>query len=304
MIYPVKVKNVNIMIPKFNNKKVLCIGEVLWDNMPGGTKPGGALLNTAYHLHKNGIQVTLVSKVGTDTKGVTLLGHMKETGLNTDAIYFDDTLPTSEANIKIDRFNNIRYNIIEPVAWDNLKINMKIVDYAGTAGAIIYGSLASRQKVTRETIDVILGFDNVKIMDVNLRPPFNIKEIVEPLLMKANIAKFEETEVDQVLNWHNKVIVNEKERLKWISEFYGFDIVCVKKEDNGAMAYSNDVFFEYSGREEEKVGNVGSGAAFLAGFVSSLMSGKSIQQALNSGCQAAAINAPDNSAMPYIDNVV
>jgi len=291
------------MIPKFNNKNVLCIGEVLWDNLPGGTKPGGALLNTAYHLHKNGIHVTLVSKVGTDTKGVTLLGHMKETGLNTDAIYFDDTLPTSEANVKIDRFNNIRYNIIEPVAWDNLKINMKIVDYAGTAGAIIYGSLASRQKVTRETIDVILGFDNVKIMDVNLRPPFNTKEMVEPLLMKADIVKFDESEVDQVLNWHNKVIVNEKEQLKWISEFYACEIVCVKKEGNGAIAYNSDVFFEYSVKEEEKVSNVGSGAAFLAGFVSSLMSGKSIQQALNTGCHEAAIIAPDNSAMPYYDNI-
>ena len=165
------------MIPKFNNRKVLCIGEVLWDNLPGGTMPGGALLNVAYHLHNKNIPVTLVSKVGTDSRGIELLTYMKKAGLNTEAIYFDDTLPTSEVKINIDRLNNIRYNISEPVAWDNLRINMRIVDQAGKAGAIVYGSLASRNIVTRETIRVLLNFDMVKIMNVNLRPPFDKKEI-------------------------------------------------------------------------------------------------------------------------------
>ncbi len=50
--------------------------------------PGGALLNIAHHLHNNNIPVTLVSKVGTDSKGIELLGHMKETGLNTECNLF------------------------------------------------------------------------------------------------------------------------------------------------------------------------------------------------------------------------
>ena len=144
------------MIPKFDNKKVLCIGEVLWDNLPNGTKPGGALLNITHHLHKNNIPVTLVSKVGTDKKGIEPLGHMKAARLKTDAIYFDDMLATSEVGVNIDGFKNIKYNISDPVVWDNLKIDMKIIDAAGTAGVVFYGSLASRNKVSRDTINLLL----------------------------------------------------------------------------------------------------------------------------------------------------
>lgn len=286
------------MIPKFNNKKVLCIGEVLWDNLPSGTMPGGALLNIAHHLYKNNIPVTLVSKVGTDTKGVTLLSHMKETGLNTEAIYFDDTMPTSEVEVYIDRFNNIRYDIGEPVAWDNLKINMKVVDYAGTSGAIIYGSLASRNKVSQETIDILLSFDNVKIMNVNLRPPYDTRELVEPLLMKADIAKFNELEMAQVLRWHNKVFISEKDKLKWLSEFYDCRIVCVTKEKNAAVVYNNDILFTHPGYEIKIADSVGTGAAFLAGFVLSLISEKTIQQSLDVACSTAAIIASTEGAMP------
>lgn len=279
------------MIPKFNNKRVLCIGEVLWDNLPSGTKPGGALLNIAHHLHKNNIPVTLVSKVGTDTKGIELLGHMKEAGLITDAIYIDEALPTSEVGVKIDRFKNIKYNISDPVAWDNLKINMKIVDAAGTAGAVIYGSLASRNKVSRETINVLLNFDIVKIMDVNLRPPFDTKELVMPLLLKADIAKLTEKELETISAWHNRVFINEKDQLQWFSEYFECSIVCVTKEKNGAALYNNGIVYNHPGYETDTINGVGTGAAFLAGLISSLISKKTINQSLNVACATAALVA-------------
>ncbi len=289
------------MIPKFNNKKVLCIGEVLWDNLPGGTMPGGALLNIAHHLHNKKIPVTLVSKVGTDTKGIELLGHMKEAGLKTDVIYFDDTLPTSEVDVIIDRFKNIKYSICEPVAWDNLKINMKIVDFAGTAGAIVYGSLASRNNITQDTIRVLLSFDNVKIMNVNLRPPYDTKELVEPLLKKADIAKLKEQEMDQILGWHNKVIISEKDKLKWLSEFYDCSIICLTKGKNGAVVYNN-ILYTHPGYQTETRDNVGTGAAFLAGFISSLISKNTIQQSLDEACANAALTASSDGAIPKYEN--
>lgn len=288
------------MIPKFNNNKVLCIGEVLWDNLPGKTMPGGAILNIAHHLCKNDIDVTLISKVGTDTKGIELLAYMKEAGLNTDAIYFDDALPTSEVEIIIDRFKNIRYKIIEPVAWDNVGINMKIVDSAGTSGAIVYSSLASRNIVTRETINVLLNFDIVKIMNVNLRPPYDDKEVVESLLQKADIVKLNENELTQILGWHNKVFTNEKDQLCWFLEYYGSEIICVTKGKNGAVVYNNGNLFSHPGYKIDTVDNVGTGAAFLAGFITSLISEKSIQQSLDVAYATSALIASSTGAM--LDN--
>ena len=36
------------MINKTN--EVVCFGEILWDILPSGAKPGGAPMNVAYHL--------------------------------------------------------------------------------------------------------------------------------------------------------------------------------------------------------------------------------------------------------------
>jgi len=286
------------MIPKFNNKRVLCIGEVLWDNLPSGSMPGGAMLNIAHHLYKNNIPVTLVSKVGTDPKGVNLHSHMKESGLNTDSIYFDDTMPTCEADIHIDRYKDIKYSISKAVAWDNLNISMKIVDYAGKAGAIIYGSLASRSRLTRETINVLLSFESVKIMVVNMRPPYDTQELVEPLLKKADIAKVNEQEMDQILGWHNKYFTSEKDKLSWLSKFYDCKIICLTKKVNGAVVYNNDRLISHSGYKIKTVDKVGTGAAFLAGFISSLISEKTIQQSLDVACTTAAITASSKGGVP------
>lgn len=285
------------MIPQFNNNRILCIGEVLWDNLPGRSLPGGALLNISHHLHKKNIPVTLVSKVGADSKGIALLGRMKEIGLNTNEIYFDDKLPTSETKIIIDRLENIKYMIGGPVAWDNLKINMKIIDQAGTAGAIVYGSLASRNRVTRETINILLNFDIVKIMNVNLRPPFDDKEIVEALLMKADIVRLNNNELDQICCWHNKVFINKRDQLQWFMEYYKCKIICVNNRKNGGVVYSDNKLYSHPGYKVETVDNVGIGAAFLAGFISSLILEKTIEQSLDTACVTAALTATSAGAI-------
>ena len=61
--------------------RVLVVGEVLWDLLPGGAQLGGAPLNVAAHLARLGHAARLVSAVGTDTLGdearsaITALGH-------------------------------------------------------------------------------------------------------------------------------------------------------------------------------------------------------------------------------------
>ncbi|MCB0806978.1 MAG: hypothetical protein KDC05_14365 [Bacteroidales bacterium] len=286
------------MLPVFNNNKVLCIGEVLWDNLDGKSMPGGAMLNITHHLHHFGIPVTLVSKVGTDARGIELLAYMKNAGLNTEAIYFDDTSPTSEVDVAISKFRNIKYTIGEPVAWDHLGINMRIIDHAGTAGAIVYGSLASRNDVTRATIDVLLNFDNVKIMDVNLRPPFYNQQAVDSLLHKADIVKVTEKELKEIMGWHNKFYIEEKERLEWFADNFKNEIVCLTKKGNSASVFYNGMLIEHPGYETVTIDNVGTGAAFLAGFIAGLILEKNIRLSLDQACAMSAIVAGSKGALP------
>ena len=56
-----------------SNYKVICFGEVLWDILPTGAVPGGAPMNVAYHLHKQGKDPAVISRIGLDKRGEDLI---------------------------------------------------------------------------------------------------------------------------------------------------------------------------------------------------------------------------------------
>lgn len=44
--------------------RAICFGEVLWDMLPTSKKSGGASLNVAIHLEKQGQNLVLIRKTG------------------------------------------------------------------------------------------------------------------------------------------------------------------------------------------------------------------------------------------------
>ncbi len=90
---------------KFNS--IVCFGEVLWDMLPTGAKPGGAPLNVAIHLKKQGLNPLLISKVGNDKDGKKLLEFLRNSGLNTNLIQTDNTFPTSQVLVHLDKYKMI-----------------------------------------------------------------------------------------------------------------------------------------------------------------------------------------------------
>ena len=79
---------------QIRNKEILCIGEVLWDRLPLGAKPGGAPMNVALQLNSIGMDATIASCVGDDDGGKELKAFLKESGLSTKYIQTDKYLPT------------------------------------------------------------------------------------------------------------------------------------------------------------------------------------------------------------------
>src|SRR5579875_3294175 len=71
--------------------KVVGIGEVLWDLLPGGRQMGGAPANFAYHARALGAQAQVLSRVGRDEPGGELLARLEQLGLLTDTEEVDPT---------------------------------------------------------------------------------------------------------------------------------------------------------------------------------------------------------------------
>src|SRR5436853_7313298 len=103
---------------KDKNPYIVCFGEVLWDIFPEGSRAGGAPFNVAYNVHKMGVNVNMLSKVGNDELGKKLINQIKSWGITTDYIQIDERYPTSTVIAKIDEHNEATYEIISNVAWD------------------------------------------------------------------------------------------------------------------------------------------------------------------------------------------
>ncbi|HZH73998.1 MAG TPA: PfkB family carbohydrate kinase, partial [Mariniphaga sp.] len=102
---------------KYN--KILCFGEVLWDMLPEGKQPGGAPLNVAIHLKKQGLDPILVSRIGKDAEGEKLREFLMAAELDISFLQTDAVLPTSKVIVHFNENGNADYEICEPVAWDN-----------------------------------------------------------------------------------------------------------------------------------------------------------------------------------------
>lgn len=283
---------------EITNNQILCVGELLWDNLPSGAKPGGAPMNVALHLSRLGQNVTVASKVGNDEKGRTLLGFLQTSGLKTEMVQIDEALPTSEVLVHLDANNNATYEICEPVAWDNLELTDELVAIAKDSGLIIYGSLASRRPKSRETLLRLLETDAIKLVDINLRKPYDTQELVELLLRKSDIIKLNDDELEVISKWNNVSALDEFSLIKWFADKYNSPLVCVTKGENGAIIYSDGAFYSHPGFKVDAVDTVGAGDAFLAGFISALLDGKPTGEALEFACATGSFVAGKTGATP------
>lgn len=289
------------MSMKFKDKKFLCIGEVLWDRLPTGSVAGGATMNVALHLAQLGQEVLFASSVGNDEAGEKLIRFMENAGLNVELIQKNAALPTSEVIVSLDRFKSPTFNIVEPVAWDQLELNDSLLNAAKRAGFLIYGTLASRNLVTMHTILALLKYDNLKLLDINLRPPYNKREIVEQLIVPADFVKLNDTELIEIAEWNN---IKNNDLLKltyWFAENYHKNFICVTRGKDGAMVFEDNKIIENDGFKIEPVDTVGSGDAFLAGFISYLVNGMPTKDALNFACALGAYVATKPGATPQLN---
>jgi len=281
------------------NKKILSFGEILWDKLPSGPKPGGAPMNAALHLAQLGYKPKLASSVGNDDDGRKLKKFVEQAGIDTSLVQTNNELPTSEVLVTLDSENNATYEIVEPVAWDQIIITPELEKTANEAEIIIYGSLAARNKTTRDTIISLLKNNKaIRLMDVNFRPPYDTREVVEQLIKYADIVKMNEDELFKLKKWNNVEITNLKALIKWFSNHYKVSQVCVTRGKKGAVIYDQGLVVEHPGFLVKTIDSVGSGDAFLAGFIHCFIEENNLQETVSYASALGAFVATRQGATP------
>jgi fructokinase len=277
---------------------IICFGEVLWDMLPGGAQPGGAPMNVAIHLKRQAINPWLVSKIGQDDNGIHLKKFLADAGLNLQYLQTDPNLPTSQVLVHLDASKNATYDIISPVAWDNIQWSENLEKLAPEAGMVIFGTLAARNKITRITLFQLLASTSaIRVLDVNLRPPFNNNELVDEMLNKADFIKMNNEELVQISRW-NGFTGSEYKLIESLAERYNCPKVCITHGEKGAAFFADGFIVEHPGFKVNAVDTVGAGDAFLAGLLAKLADGRNPDEALAYACATGAFVASRQGAVP------
>ena len=283
--------------PPERRGEILCVGELLWDALPAGLFLGGAPFNVACHLRAAGAAVTMVTRVGNDQLGDEARRRVARFGVSTDLVQVDTSLPTGFVRVTVADDGNAAYDILEPAAWDNLETTRTLLDRADDAQAIVFGTLAQRSAVTRDTLRRILDSRALKVLDVNLRPPYDDREIIRDSLRRADVVKLNEEEMQRLASWLD-LRGDLQQSTAALAETFRCYTVCVTRGAHGAVLWRDGRWSEHPGFEVEVRDTVGSGDAFLAVFLAGLLNGTDDEALLHHANLIGAYVATQHGAVP------
>jgi fructokinase len=278
-------------------QKIVCFGEVLWDVLPGGSLPGGAPMNVAYHLRKLGNDPALITKIGMDVHGENLVNLLSKSGVCTEYFQVDYEHSTGLVNANANERSEVIYDIVYPVAWDFIQWDDEFTELMAKTEFFIYGSLTSRNKVSRDTLYRLLDLAKTKILDINLRPPHFNRSHVEFLLTQAKILKMNSAELELITGWFSHFPEME-DRIKLLQDRFNIETVIVTMGGDGALVSKNGKIHYHPGYRVKVEDTIGSGDAFLAGFVNQLLKSSGTEDALSFASGMGAFVATRSGACP------
>jgi fructokinase len=277
-----------------------CFGEVLWDIFPNEAKIGGAPLNVAFRLKTFENNVAIISAVGKDVFGEKLIQHLDDNLINTEFIQTLDNFQTGKVNVILDEEGTASYEIQFPAAWDHIQVNKEVLGQVAQSEVFVFGSLACRNSVSRNTLFELLKVANFKVFDVNLRPPYFSQEILIELMRNATFIKFNEEELELIAKDHGSNFSSIEDNMTFISNSYGTKYVCVTKGGDGAILLIEGNFYYNAGYKIIVKDTVGAGDSFLGTLINNLLSNVKPQAALDRACAVGTLVAGSEGANPDI----
>jgi fructokinase len=278
------------------------IGELLWDELPGGRVLGGAPANFAWHAHALGIEGRVISRVGRDEDGAGILGRLAELGLSSDLIETDDSHATGRSTVAVDAAGVPSFRVHDNAAWDFLRKTPALESAAGSVDAVAFGTLAQRNPVSRETI---LDFVSrtparaIRLFDLNLRPPHFSRQVIEESLALATVAKLNVTELSVVSDML-RLAGGDEERARTLADEFDLDLVALTLGEKGSVLYSRGRWSVHGGCATPVIDTVGAGDAFAAVLVVGMLEGFDLDRINEYANRAASFVCSRPGATPVL----
>ena len=114
------------------------------------------------------IRDRFITKVGGDEMGRQIIEFIDELGFDNSLIQIDKKFNTGEVNISLDKSKSANYIIKYPSAWDKIQLLDNYIEVVKNSDFFVFGSLVSRDIVSKETLLKLISHANFKVFDVNI----------------------------------------------------------------------------------------------------------------------------------------
>ena len=294
------------------NRKIVVVGSSNMDMVvktdhipaPGETvlsgsffmNPGGKGANQAVAVARLGGEALFISKMGNDVFGKQFSRLFSEEGIDIRYILSDEDLPSGVALITVDEAGE---NSIVVASGANANLHSKDID--GALPAIASASILLVQlEIPMETVDYVVRFAAGKGVKVILNPaPANI--LSQQLLECVDILTPNIKEASMIAG----IDVTDMESAKKAAR-----IICAKGARNvvitmgalGALIHKDGEFSVVPARKVETVDTTAAGDVFNGALAVAVSEGKTLEEAVDIACEAAAISVTRlgaQSSIPY-----
>jgi fructokinase len=157
-----------------------------------------------------------------------------------------------------------RFTIGEKVAWDRIPWSPELARDMGEAEVVVFGTLAQRTPLAAGALGQALEHTRVKawhLCDLNLRPPFVTRPVVEASITHAHAIKLNQEEAE-----HIGELFQTNDPVAWLLGRAGVRLVALTLGAQGALLAAADQRIQVPGVPLEGPGGdpVGAGDSFTA----------------------------------------
>ena len=276
---------------------LFCMGEVLWDVLPGGRFLGGAPLNVAAHAVKAGAEAAVFSTVGADDFGADAIAAARSHGVDVAHLATHPTYPTGQAIATLGPDGSASYRFNAPCAWDALAATPAALAAAAAADVVVHGTLARRGSESRAALDALVKAARAHVYDPNLRVPHDGAEVALAGLPGAWLVKLNEEEATRYCGWLG-LPEDDTALERWLREQRGVNRLCITRGGGGASLWVNGVHHHGAAVPVKVLDTVGAGDSFLAMLTVSLLAGLTPQAAVDRALRVGALVASRPGAIP------
>lgn len=266
---------------------------------PGYKRLGGAPFNFFFHIRQLTGSGTFISAVGNDEQGKDIIRFLSDHSFDSSFISVDTEHPTGEVKVTLDENKVPEFIIKENRAYDYITLTSSEKKRIVERNDLLYfGTLAQRNKVSRNTIQSLWNENITCFSDINLRQDYYSPDLLKDILLNSSVIKLNIDELQIIADTILHTSGDTESLGKQLIDEFAIELLSITMGSDGALLLNAKEKAYGKSTPEKVVDTVGAGDAFAAMLAVGFLSGWNISKTAKLAADFAADICSVSGAVP------